>query len=460
MTVRRTTLRRRAESDGSEPRRTVPPPPIASPSPLPMSRACRPLAVLGVLAVSLLLQPALAPAAAAQGTIPVVRLPAADVPLTADMPVAFTIGRAEGADHEMFGQIMAVAFDASDNLYVLDRMNYRVMVYDRNGRFVRQMGSRGGGPGEFQMPLGLAVAPDGTAYVTDLMRAAVSTFGPDGTFLRSAPAVASVAPGTTPAAHPGGGLVMVSGGAPIRLDALSGQDQTTSSATRPVLRARLDGSEPVTLFQIPRAWRQETSTTPRSQGVQIRLTQPREPTFTPPILFGVLPGGETILAYTPGYTLRVLDEQGRTIRYVQRPYRPRAVTERDRERARSRALESARSGSSIIVGDASQVAGPVADQLRQMREQEIATMQFADTIPDLSAMRVSGSGTLWIERTAQEVGDPGPIDIVKPDGRYVGTVTGVRLPAAISRGGLAAYVERDDLDVARVVVRRVPGGWR
>jgi hypothetical protein len=98
--------------------------------------------------------------------------------------------------------------------------------------------------------------------------------------------------------------------------------------------------------------------------------------------------------------------------------------------------------------------------VRQQREAEVENMQFADTIPALAALRITGSGTLWIERTAQEVGDPGPIDIVSPEGRYVGTLTGMRLPAAISRGGLAAYVERDELDVPRVVVRRLPDAWR
>lgn len=62
--------------------------------------------------------------------------------------------------------------------------------------------------------------------------------------------------------------------------------------------------------------------------------------------------------------------------------------------------------------------------------------------------------------TGRIVGEPGPIDLVTPEGNYLGTITGSRLPDAISRGGLAAYIERDENDVERVIVRRLPESWR
>src|SRR5687768_12920717 len=79
--------------------------------------------------------------AAAQGAI--VRLPERDRPLAGTPAQVFAVGRAEGAEHEMFGEIAGVAFDASDNLYVLDRRSFRVMVYDRSGRYLRQIGKQG-----------------------------------------------------------------------------------------------------------------------------------------------------------------------------------------------------------------------------------------------------------------------------------------------------------------------------
>jgi hypothetical protein len=86
-------------------------------------------------------------------------------------------------------------------------------------------------------------------------------------------------------------------------------------------------------------------------------------------------------------------------------------------------------------------------------------MEFSDTIPALQGLRVTPAGKLWVERTAQEVGDPGPVDLVTPEGRYLGTISGVGLPDAFSRSGLAAFVEYDQDGVARVIVRRLPQAW-
>ena len=95
-----------------------------------------------------------------------------------------------------------------------------------------------------------------------------------------------------------------------------------------------------------------------------------------------------------------------------------------------------------------------------MMEQQLAETQFLDTIPALRGLRVTPSGKLLVERTGENVGDPGPVDVITAEGQYLGTFRGVGLPAAVSRGGLAAYVEYDEDEVARVIVRRLPEGWR
>lgn len=58
-----------------------------------------------------------------------------------------------------------------------------------------------------------------------------------------------------------------------------------------------------------------------------------------------------------------------------------------------------------------------------------------------------------LSRVAREVGGVGPIDLIAADGRYIGTVTGQRIRVAVSLSGRAAYIERDDMDVEKVVVR-------
>ena len=48
-------------------------------------------------------------------------------------------------------------------------VNNRVVKYDKNGRFLEQVGSEkvGTGPGQFNLPHGIAVDVEGDVYVAD-----------------------------------------------------------------------------------------------------------------------------------------------------------------------------------------------------------------------------------------------------------------------------------------------------
>ena len=142
--------------------------------PAPFTRSLAAAALVCVLAVPAHAQP-------------VVRLPAADRALTGRPTQVFSVGRAEGRDTETFARVAQVAFDPAGNLYVLDQGRGRVVVFDRQGAFVRQFGRPGRGPGEFLAPMQLVVAPDGAVIVSDLGRRAYSVFGPDGTYRTSVP---------------------------------------------------------------------------------------------------------------------------------------------------------------------------------------------------------------------------------------------------------------------------------
>lgn len=392
--------------------------------------------------------------AAAQGRI--VRLPERDRALAGTPAQVFAVGRADGAAHEVFGEVTGVAFDAADNLYVLDRQAARVMVYDRTGRFVRQIGSRGEGPGELMVPGQLTVAGDGTVIVSDFGRPGYSLFRPDGTFLRNI-VMEDWAPSFTGGIgwHPRGGIV-----APHRPPFGPPRPGATTQTQNvlPLIFQPLAGGQATRLYDIPQSMRIEQRSTAPGQ-VNVRMRPP--PTFSPAVLFGVIPNGQMALSFTAGYTIRILDASGQTVRYLQRPMRTRLTTEADRERARAERAEMIASGRGAIRIVRGGGGGPAPPALsRQERERMMGEMEFADTIPALRGLRVAPSGKLWIERTGRLVGEAGPIDLVTPEGQYLGTITGTPLPDAISRSGLAAYIERDDDDVQRVVVRRLPEGWR
>lgn len=55
----------------------------------------------------------------------------------------------------------------SGRLYVSDTMNFRVQIFDRDGKFLRAFGEPGDGPGQMARARGLAVDAEGHIYVVD-----------------------------------------------------------------------------------------------------------------------------------------------------------------------------------------------------------------------------------------------------------------------------------------------------
>ncbi|HEY8468942.1 MAG TPA: 6-bladed beta-propeller [Longimicrobiales bacterium] len=370
----------------------------------------------------------------------------------------FSIGTMEGESWETFGEVAQVAFDARDNLYVLDRGNHRVLVYDAAGRFVRELGRQGGGPGEFQAPLGFAVGRDGTVIVADAAHRNLTIFRPDGELDRTVPfdpAVGAFFRSVQP--HPRGGVLIEPAG--VR----QGRDGPQPYDSLPVLWMRLDTADAkaTQLVAVPapptRVARSGTPTT----GLRVQVTPP--PVFSPQLRWGPLPDGGLALTYETGYRVHVMGPDGKTQRVIERPFRPRKVTERDKERAREERRARLERGTGVVrvtVTDAGRSTS-IGGRLPQAEiDRNLASMEFAETIPVIFGLRTDPLGRIWVQRTDTREYGPGPIDLFAADGRYIGTLKDGVLPDAVSPSGRAAYIERDELDVQRVVVKRLPAGWR
>ena len=84
--------------------------------------------------------------------------------------VATAAGPAPPAQKYTFSRPTDVAWDPQGNIFVSDGYgNARVVKYDKNGRFLKQAGSEknGSGPGQFNLPHGIAVDLKGNVYVAD-----------------------------------------------------------------------------------------------------------------------------------------------------------------------------------------------------------------------------------------------------------------------------------------------------
>lgn len=92
-------------------------------------------------------------------------------------PLAVELGDTLEVPGTTMGTPSQVVFDANYNVYVLDRGNSLIYVFDRNGTFVRQIGRGfGAGPGEFDRPSGLAVSATGVVVVAEEVGRTLSVF--------------------------------------------------------------------------------------------------------------------------------------------------------------------------------------------------------------------------------------------------------------------------------------------
>jgi len=80
----------------------------------------------------------------------------------------------------LFGRQTDIGWDPQGNIFVSDGyVNSRVVKYDKTGRFVREVGSRGNQPGQLNTPHTLAVDAKGLVYVGDRGNARVQVFDND-----------------------------------------------------------------------------------------------------------------------------------------------------------------------------------------------------------------------------------------------------------------------------------------
>ena len=365
----------------------------------------------------------------------VIELPAEDRILEAEFEEVYRVGSVDGDEWELFSRVSGVGFGQSGDLHVMDDQGGRIVVVSEEGEFVREFGRIGDGPGEFaantNTAVGFTVLRGGRTVVFDPGHSAFDVFGPDGEFDRSV-------------RMPGNSLYLIR----TLLPARDGQNVITTSVSalgmggpaggpeppfRPVYRLVLTGDEAVQDTVI-RAWRPSGD----PDG------------FGPELVAGALPDGGLVYTDSSAYAIKVATGNGELTRVLTRPFRPEPVTDRIRDREIERQLEeneerTARSSSRFAAAGA------------EMRRERIRNMAFYHEVPVVRDLQTSWEGTIWVLRRGEEPASDGPIDVLTPGGRYIGTYAAgaTEMPDAFGPDGLAAFIERDEFDVASVVVRRL-----
>ena len=85
----------------------------------------------------------------------------------------------------LFRQPTDVTWDSEGNIYITDGyINSRVAKYDKNGDWVKSWGDKGTGPGQFRIPHAIVADRDNNLYVGDRTNRRIQVFDTEGKFLR------------------------------------------------------------------------------------------------------------------------------------------------------------------------------------------------------------------------------------------------------------------------------------
>ena len=395
----------------------------------------------------------------------VIELAVEDRLLDTNFPEVYRVG--DGIrEWELLSRVTSLGFDSLGNLHIGDLAGdeLRVVVVNPMGGLVTRFGRQGEGPGEFREAVTALALPDGRTVVPDNGHFAYQVFDLDGTLERMVryPGVEANhnrVPAATPANFPrvrkadrwtGDLVLQVTHVWDFKMDSVTRKGSVTITAgPRQVMRLRLG---------------EETSAEQAISGVSSR---DRLTTF----YFGPLADGAVALFNSRAYEIEIAGPTPDVSRTLVRPVPPRPWTEQIK-RAYLRYLEQGLREAAASGDGAAWMIGGI-DKLLSNPDLSV----FADQIPLIDGLETTWEGNIWVLRTPADgfpemdfkaalTGPfrnvlppprrPGPIDVITPDGRYLGTLAESQMPVAFGPDGLTAYVELDGLDVSTVVVRRLP----
>ncbi len=101
------------------------------------------------------------------------------------LKVTCEIGEMMGEGNYVFGQIASAVPTAGGGVAVLDVYGCDISFFDSSGNFIRSVGGKGEGPGEFLLPLDFAILDDGRIAVVDLVKRRIDILSWDGELLNS-----------------------------------------------------------------------------------------------------------------------------------------------------------------------------------------------------------------------------------------------------------------------------------
>ncbi len=280
-----------------------------------------------------------------------------------------TISGSGKDEEQMFQTIRTLDIDAEGNFYILDEQAANIKVFDPSGNFLKIIGRKGQGPGEFALPISLAITPDQHILVNEMGLRKLLSFDMEGNLLRQF-SIADMFLFFGP--------MVTSDGHLIAMHTVPGDKPQT------FLKKFSPDLEPILSFASAYVERPPVA----DLFVALHLTR---------LLWTLSPDDTIVWAdiKNPDYVLYVQDLEGNLLKKIIKENDPIPITAADKEKLMDRAF-----------GD-----NPTRDQW---------DVRFPDSYPPFMGFSFDDMGHLFVRRYEREESEDGGLfDIFDAHGRYL-----------------------------------------
>ncbi|MGD8534273.1 MAG: 6-bladed beta-propeller [Candidatus Aminicenantes bacterium] len=302
----------------------------------------------------------------------------------------FSIGEGE-FDEDMFAELTSMDVDSGGNIYILDRKDKKVKIFDSSGKFVTKFGKDGQGPGEMYVPVSLQVTHNDEIVIGDAANQRLMFFSLEGEFQREMSTALKAQGLVLPLFDSQGDLI--------------GQ-QVVVSESQILREVRKYDSELNSLFTIT-----SIDITSLVQG----KINPFELVF-----FYQLGKDNDIYCSNPNeYEIKVLNADGKLVKRILKDYDSVKVTEKDKEEFFERVPE---------------IAGPLKDRI-----------EFPNVYPAYQNFTLDAERRLFV-RTFEKGKEEGEFffDVFDVEGRYIAKIPFKGDPRVWKEKKLYAIEEDED----------------
>ncbi len=292
-----------------------------------------------------------------------------------------------GGDY--FGEIVDLAVDDRGCLYVCDGKAKNVKKFDVSGKFLKQIGKGGQGPGEFDYPIEVVVDRN-RLIVRDVFASRISVFDLDGKFLSASAVDRKEGSWRRFRALPDGRFI-------VETEFIDRLNLSGPQEFRLSLHAA-DFRHLNTFYRKP-VYRNKYITEPVRTNVPLP--------FASRVLWSPLPDGKIAVAFSGTYEIEILDPDKGRLHSWTHPFTPVAVTARDKEEFFASLTFASTSGSGISTS-------------KGAPDHVVKNTEFPAAKPAFENFLADDKGRLWVFPPPADPKSKLPVEIFGRDGAFLG----------------------------------------